>query len=109
MTTDKTLFSRTRKTGVVLILCCGLFAAPAAFADDACKTVICMFGKLTGNSGGGDCSSPEKDYFKIKIKKKGKINWGKTSSARQDFLDSCPTADRGKTKDINNKFGKISG
>ncbi|WP_232925293.1 TrbM/KikA/MpfK family conjugal transfer protein [Pseudomonas corrugata] len=70
---------------------------------------LCMFGRLTGNSGGSDCKSAEKEYFAIQKKKKGKIKWNATAEARLNKMNSCPTADRGKTKEINNKFGKARG
>ncbi len=82
---------------------------PMASAADACKTVLCMYGRFTGNSGGSECQPAEADYFAIKVKKKHRIDWNATSSARQEFLDSCPSADRGFTKKINDKFGKAGG
>ena len=95
-------------------LVCAVFAAcllgsPQAFAGDACKSVLCMFGRFTGNSGGSECSSAERDYFSILVKKHGNIKWSKTATARLNYLDSCPEADRGYTKKINDKFGKVRG
>jgi hypothetical protein len=83
--------------------------APAAHAEDPCKVVLCMFGKLKGESGGSECAAAEGAYFAILVKKHGKINWGKTASERLGFQNSCPTADRGKTKEINDKFGMSRG
>ncbi|MGE9765338.1 TrbM/KikA/MpfK family conjugal transfer protein [Pseudomonas sp. PDM20] len=82
--------------------------APAAQAKDACKTVLCMWGKLKGEFS-AECEPPVQDYFDIVKRKHGKIKWSSTSSARQQFLDSCPEADRGATKKINDKFGKARG
>ena len=82
---------------------------PLASAADPCKTVLCMYGRFTGNSGGSECRPAEADYFDIKKKKKHRIDWNATASARQDFLNSCPSADRGFTKKINDKFGKAGG
>ena len=86
-----------------------LFGSGPALAGDACKSVLCMFGRFTSNSGGSECSSAERDYFSILVKKHGNIKWSRTASARQDYLDSCPEADRGYTKKINDKFGKVRG
>jgi hypothetical protein len=86
-----------------------LFGSAPAFAGDPCKSVLCMFGKLTGNSGGSECRSAEREYFSILVKKHGNIKWGKTATARQDYLNSCPGADGGYTKKINDKFGKVRG
>lgn len=80
-----------------------------ANADDACETVLCMFGKLTGNDGGSQCSGPIKDYFSIIKKKHGDIRWGKTSNARLSFLQECKSGDPGIIKQINNKYGKVKG
>lgn len=77
------------------------------FAGDPCATVLCMFGKLKGAGVVENCDGPVADYFNIVKKKKGKIRLDKTANARQSFLDSCPAADSDKTKEINNKFGKV--
>lgn len=83
-----------------------LVSAPT-FAGDPCATVLCMFGKLKGAGVVENCDGPVADYFNIVKKKKGKIRLDKTADARQSFLDSCPAADSDKTKEINNKFGKV--
>ncbi|MCP3791923.1 MULTISPECIES: TrbM/KikA/MpfK family conjugal transfer protein [unclassified Pseudomonas] len=78
------------------------------FAGDPCATVLCMFGKLKGAGVVEGCEGPVADYFNIvKRKKHGGIKWNDTANARQSFLDSCPAADSDKTKEINNKFGKV--
>ncbi|KFF42190.1 hypothetical protein JH25_27890 [Pseudomonas sp. BRG-100] len=91
------------------MLSLAVFTTSPAFAKDPCKTVICMFGKFTGNSGGSECRSAEKDYFSIKIKKRGKIKWSRTAAARGQFLNSCPAADKNINKKINDKFGRVFG
>lgn len=91
----------------VLLLCS--WNVPVALAADPCKSVLCLYGRFTGHSGGSECQPAEADYFAIKVKKKHRINWNATASARQDFLNSCPSADRGFTKKINDKFGKAGG
>jgi len=92
-----------------LVVGIALITTTPAFAKDPCKTVLCMYGKFTGNSGGGECSSAEQDYFDILVKKKGKVQWSKTATAREEFLNSCPGADKGPNKKINDKFGKVFG
>jgi hypothetical protein len=101
--------SRVRQYLTVTLLSLAVFTTSPAFAKDPCKTVLCMFGKLTGNSGGSECSSAEKEYFSIQIKKRGKIRWDRTSEARGQFLNSCPATDQGINKKINDKFGKVFG
>lgn len=100
---------RARQCLMVTLLSLAVFTTSPAFAKDPCKTVLCMFGKLTGNSGGSECSSAERDYFNIEIKRKGKIRWDRTSAARGDFLNSCPAADQGFNKKINDTFGRSRG
>ncbi len=95
---------------IIASACLGalLVTSIPAHAGDPCETVLCMWGKLKG-ANPSECSGPIKDYFSIIKKKRGDIRWGKTSNARQDYLDSCPQADSSKTKQINNKFGKMRG
>lgn len=97
-----------------VLLCTSVLAAPPAFAKDPCKMVLCMWGKYSkltgsGDDGGDECDAAEKEYFDIIVKKKGKIKWSRTAAERLKQQNSCPTADRGKTKQINDKFGKARG
>jgi hypothetical protein len=94
---------------VCAVLALGLLASGSAFAEDSCKSVLCMYGKLTGNSGGSACSGAEQAYFDILVKKHGKIKWTDTASQRGKFLNSCDGADPSYTKKINDKFGKLLG
>lgn len=100
---------RARKHLTTALMLLAAVSTPAAYAGDPCKTVLCMFGKFTGNSGGSECNAPEADYFSIVVKKKNGIDWNATASARKQFLDSCPQADGGFTQKINDKFGKLGG
>ncbi|WP_440057889.1 TrbM/KikA/MpfK family conjugal transfer protein [Pseudomonas fragariae (ex Marin et al. 2024)] len=100
---------RSRIYLTVAVLSIAFTTSSTAMAKDPCKTVLCMYGMFTGNSGGSECTSAEKDYFSIVVKKKGKIRWSDTANARQEYLDSCPKADRGISQKINDKFGKTSG
>lgn len=106
---SKKLSAQGRAYLTAAVLGVALTTSSPAMAKDPCKTVMCMFGMFTGNSGGSECRSAERDYFSIVVKKKGKIRWSKTADARRDHLNSCPQADRGITKKINDKFGKASG
>lgn len=95
-------------------LACAVFAfcllgSGSAFAKDPCKSVLCLYGKFTGNSGGSECSGAERDYFSILAKKHGKIKWSSTASQRGAYLNSCQGADSSYTKKINDKFGKVLG
>ncbi|MDQ1228437.1 hypothetical protein QE443_004698 [Pantoea ananatis] len=49
-------------------LCLLVSAVSPTYAADPCEMVMCMWGKVTGNSGGDDCKGPEKAFFD-KVKK----------------------------------------
>lgn len=86
------------------------FASFNSYASDPCAVVLCMYGKATGSSGGGDCSSAEKSFFKINsFGKKGRFNPSKTADARKSFLGSCPTANPKDIEKIIKSFGRIRG
>ncbi|MFN2098380.1 conjugal transfer protein [Pantoea agglomerans] len=94
-------------TAVALLCLTASYAAPS-YAKDPCATVMCMYGKVTGNSGGDDCKGPEKDFFDIVKKKKGKFQASKTSDARKTFLVECKGADPSSIAEIISKFGRSS-
>lgn len=94
------------------IICAAtLFVFSAAItpvhAADACESVICLYGKMTGNSGGGDCKSPEKAFFDIVKKNKHGFQPSKTFKARNQFLGQCKTAEPTIVARIMKKFGKV--
>lgn len=98
-----------KKILVVPLLACSMLIAPSAFAkSDPCEVVLCMFGKMKGENP-SECSRAVKDFFSIVSKKHGKFNGGRTFSARNSFLNSCPTADPKIVKDIVSKFGSLRG
>lgn len=76
-------------------------------SGDPCVVVLCMYGKATGNSGGGECSSPEKTFFNIIKKKKGSFLPNHTSDARKAFISKCDTAGKDAIDKIVSKFGKV--
>lgn len=84
-------------------------SAPAAHAGDACKTILCLGGMLTGASGGSECSSAIQDYFDIQVWKKGKFKPSSTLSKRKSFLNQCSADDGGTRDKINSKWGKALG
>nr|EEJ7372839.1 conjugal transfer protein [Salmonella enterica subsp. enterica] len=89
------------------VLCLTAGTPIYSFAADPCEVVLCMYGKATGNSGGGECKSAEKAFFNIVKKKKGSIRWGKTFDARKSFLNQCSSADPAAISKIMSKFGKV--
>ena len=67
-----------------------IFTASAANASNPCESVLCMAGKVEGQTGGGACSGPIADYFSIvEYGKHGKFSPSSTASARLNFLNSC--------------------
>lgn len=94
--------------GLIVIFTVSCFITPT-YAADPCKSVFCLYGKAVGSSGGSECSSAEKDFFKNVEKKKGKIRWGKTFDLRKNFLNQCSTADPAAISLIMSKFGRVRG
>lgn len=90
--------------GAVLFASTMALSVPAQ-AGDPCAMVLCLAGEAMGQGGGGACSGPIKDYFKIWKTKKGKFNGGRTASARASKLNQCSGADASTKKMIGDKFG----
>ena len=60
-----------KKTVIAATVLCLTAGTPIySFAADPCEVVLCMYGKATGNSGGSECSSAERAFFKINAFKK---------------------------------------
>lgn len=112
------LIARARRVGMSLLLagvCIGGLLPAVANAKDPCKMVFCMWGKYSkttgqGDDGGSKCAKAEAEYFSILVyRKKGRIDWSATARERLKAQNSCSTADRGKTKEINRLFGQSRG
>ncbi|MGG5276308.1 TrbM/KikA/MpfK family conjugal transfer protein [Pseudomonas syringae pv. coryli] len=97
-----------KKTIIAVALGLSLVSVNAS-AKDPCKTILCLGGMLTGNSGGSECSSAIQDYFSIQVWKKGKFKPSSTLSKREDFLNQCSAEDGGTRGQINGKWGKALG
>ncbi|TFR61791.1 IncN plasmid KikA protein, partial [Escherichia coli] len=54
-----------KKLLIPLIAAGSLLYIPASHAEDPCKVIMCMAGKLTGDSGGSECNSAEAAFFNI--------------------------------------------
>ncbi|EDS0772145.1 conjugal transfer protein [Salmonella enterica] len=100
-----------KKTITVVALLCLLSGfSSSSFAADPCEVVLCMYGKATGNSGGSECSSAEKAFFKINsFKKHHRFNPAKTADMRKNFLGQCASADPAHMSKILSKYGKKRG
>ncbi|MCY1271818.1 hypothetical protein D9M68_218040 [compost metagenome] len=85
------------------LLACG--ASMPAMAEDPCKVTLCMWGKVTGASGGSECSSAISHFFGIQVWKKGKFKASSTSDQRESFLGGC-SEDKAEQKQIIQKFGR---
>lgn len=105
------LIFRENKTRwlIAAFISCALITEAHAGEKDACTVMLCMFGKLTGNSGGSECSSAEKKFFSIEVKKRGKFKPGPTFDARKEFLGECSGSDPAYSDKIMDKFGKVRG
>ncbi|HEI2855096.1 TPA: conjugal transfer protein [Escherichia coli] len=94
--------------GLILFFSLSWLTVPA-YAADPCESVLCLYGKAVGSSGGGECNSAEKAFFNILKKKKSSIRWNKTFDARKDFLNQCSSADPAAISKIMSKFGRVKG
>jgi hypothetical protein len=84
----------------------GMILSASAAQADACETVLCMAGKLEGQSGGGACSGPIADYFNIiKYGKHWRFSPTATIAARLNFLNSCGSAVGNWPSQINAVYG----
>lgn len=89
----------------VLVLTTGTAQA----SDDACGMVLCLGGQILGGSGGSQCSSYEKKYFSIIVKKNGKFSPSRTAKERDKELKLCAGGDPGVVSKIGEKFGGVRG
>ncbi len=85
-----------------------VFTASAAQATP-CETLLCMAGKLQGQSGGSACSQPISDYFSIiRYGKHWRFSPGSTAAARLNLLNSCPAPGiGGLPSQINAVYGAM--
>ncbi|WP_339057738.1 conjugal transfer protein [Candidatus Regiella endosymbiont of Tuberolachnus salignus] len=100
------------KQPILLAICLCITASVSvpAQADNACKVVICLFGKMTETSGGAGCHSAEKQFFSLNaFKKREHFNPAKTFALRQAFLGECIDADPETVSQVLNQFGRIRG
>lgn len=84
----------------LLALLLGLSVTAGAWAS-SCDTVICMAGKVQGQSGGDDCNQAIKDFFSIKRYHHGHLDLGPTSDARRQFLDQCPDSQQKNASNLD--------
>ncbi|MFP3558193.1 TrbM/KikA/MpfK family conjugal transfer protein [Paraburkholderia sp. SIMBA_049] len=93
----------------LLALLLGLSVTASASAS-SCDTVICMAGKVQGQSGGSDCNQAIKDFFSIKRYHHGHLDLGPTSDARRQFLDQCPDSQKQNSSSVDeiiSRFGTM--
>ncbi|EKO1025237.1 conjugal transfer protein [Salmonella enterica subsp. enterica] len=100
-----------KKTVITAAVLCLTAGTPIySFAADPCEIILCMYGKATSNSGGSECSSAERAFFKINaFKKHHRFNPGKTFDMRKEFLGECKSADPESISKILSKFGRVKG
>ena len=101
-----------KKLLIPLIAAGSLLYIPASHAEDPCKVIMCMAGKLTGDSGGRECNSAEAAFFNIVKKNKHGFLPNHTRDARKAFLNECPDNGEGGSNQsmisqIISKYGKV--
>lgn len=92
-----------------VFLCAVASFSSSVMAADACEVVLCMYGKVTGNSGGNECHSAERSFFNIVKKNKHGFLPDHTADARESFLLECESVDPAIISQIISKFGRIRG
>ena len=100
-----------KKTVIAATVLCLTAGTPIySFAADPCEVVLCMYGKATGNSGGSECSSAERAFFKINaFKKHHRRTRVKTFDMRKELLRGSNAADPESISKILSKFGRVKG
>lgn len=87
---------------LALMLSASLSAAAWA---SPCDTLVCMTGKVTGQSGGDGCHQAIKDFFSIRREHRGHFDPDPTSNARRQFLDQCPDAQQANASNVDQIIG----
>lgn len=86
-----------------------LLTSLPAHAEDPCKVVVCMWGKVAGEND-STCNSAIKDFFGLNaFKKKGRFDPKGTLDLRKKLLGKCEAADPEKVAKILSQFGRIRG
>jgi hypothetical protein len=78
-----------------------------AQASEPCKSVLCLYGELTGTGGDSTCKQAIADYFSIRVfvGEDRTFSPGRTKSKRMQFLNGCSENTTGEKEAINQKFG----
>jgi hypothetical protein len=99
----------------ISVLLCGaaavfvLSAQTAQAGDTPCDMVMCLGGRVAGESGGSGCSSAEKKYFSIIATKHGKFSPSRTAKERDKELRKCSSGNEDNVSKIGDKFGGARG
>ncbi|MDG0796738.1 conjugal transfer protein [Pectobacterium punjabense] len=91
----------------VFLFCMSLLLPSSVMAADACKIVLCLYGKTTGNGRGNECQSTERSFFNVVKKNRHGFHPNRTADARRDLLLECKSADPKIIGQIINKFGRV--
>ncbi|AKE58984.1 conjugal transfer protein [Citrobacter farmeri] len=89
------------------IFCMNFLLPSSVMAADACKIVLCLYGKTTDNGGGNGCQSAESSFFNVVKKNRHGFHPNRTADARRDLLLECKSADPKIIDQIINKFGRV--
>lgn len=99
-----------KKTAITAALLClavaGTARAESADPNDPCAMVLCLAGKLKGESP-HECDPTYKAFMSIYAKKHGHFSPSRTSNKRKDKLNECPSADNGYIDKIISKYGRL--
>lgn len=88
---------------VAILSLAAIVLAPTASANPACSMVIC----LSSSEGGEACQAAKKQFFKIFVKKHGKIKVGKTIKKRREKLEECEGSQASDRARIIARYGAV--
>ncbi|EEN9848746.1 hypothetical protein G5D69_004395 [Salmonella enterica] len=99
------------KTVITAALLCSFVAGTAqadesADPNDPCAMILCLAGKLEGESP-HECDPMYKSFISIYQKKSGKFSASRTSDKRKSKLNECPAGDNGTIDKIISKYGRL--
>lgn len=104
------MVTEMNKTILSVLLLCVMASCPTSvLAADACKVVLCMYGKATGNGGSSECHTAERAFFNIAKKNRHGFLPDHTADARKSFLLECDSADPAAISRVISKYGRVRG
>ncbi|GBO48476.1 TrbM/KikA/MpfK family conjugal transfer protein [Pectobacterium versatile] len=97
-----------RTLSTIVFFASTLFTS-SAFSADACATVLCLYGKITGSNTGSECHTAERAFFNIAKKSRWGFLPAATAEARKAYLAECASAAPAIIRQIITQYGRLRG